>query len=150
MAGHLYSPLGNEIKNSKFKIKNLFPQISLIVSGGHTMLVLMKDPKTYRVLGQTVDDAAGEAFDKVARLLNLPYPGGPEVSKCAAQGNSSAIAFPRPMLRENNFNYKYITDCFQSIDTDSLNLEFNGLNRPLVIRGVNDKSFLYLVMPINK
>lgn len=106
MAGHLYSPFGG-VKDKRYGIKDAFPNISLIVSGGHTMLVLMKDPKTYRVLGQTVDDAAGEAFDKVARLLNLPYPGGPEVSKCAAQGNSSAIAFPRPMLRENNFNFSF-------------------------------------------
>ena len=59
--------------------------IALIVSGGHTMLVLMKNIRDYKVLGQTVDDAAGEAFDKVAKLLGLPYPGGPEVSRLAEQ-----------------------------------------------------------------
>ncbi len=67
----------------------------------------MKDIKHYRVLGQTVDDAAGEAFDKVARLLNLPYPGGPEVSKLAARGNPLAIQLPRPMLKDPNFNFSF-------------------------------------------
>jgi N6-L-threonylcarbamoyladenine synthase len=108
MAGHLYSPFGG--KNQKSKIKNqksLFPMISLIVSGGHTMLVLMKDIKNYKVLGQTLDDAAGEAFDKVAKMLKLPYPGGPVVSRLAEQGNPNAIKFPRPMLDKKNYNFSF-------------------------------------------
>ena len=77
MLGHLYSPFGKQSAVSSKQSAKLFPMISLIVSGGHTMLVLVKNEKNYKVLGQTVDDAAGEAFDKVAKLLGLPYPGGP-------------------------------------------------------------------------
>ncbi len=105
MAGHLYSPLG-KLKDQGLKARDIFPQISLIVSGGHTLLVLMKDEKHYKVLGSTVDDAAGEAFDKVAKLLGLPHPGGPEVSRLAEQGKAS-VAFPRPMLNQKNYNFSF-------------------------------------------
>jgi N6-L-threonylcarbamoyladenine synthase len=74
------------------------PLAVLIVSGGHTMLVVMEGHGRYRVLGQTVDDAAGEAFDKVARFLGLGYPGGPAIDRLAAEGDPAAIPFPRPML----------------------------------------------------
>ncbi len=100
MEGHLYSAFG------KLSDKVQFPVLSIIVSGGHTMLVLMRDYKNYKVIGNTVDDAAGEAFDKVARLLKLPYPGGPEISKLALYGKTD-INFPRPMLSENNFNFSF-------------------------------------------
>ncbi|MDP3956631.1 MAG: hypothetical protein Q8P97_01395, partial [bacterium] len=73
-----------------------YPAIALLVSGGHTELHLVKKLGKYRRLGETLDDAAGEAFDKVAKMLGLPYPGGPEISKWAEKGNPSAIAFPRP------------------------------------------------------
>jgi N6-L-threonylcarbamoyladenine synthase len=76
------------------------PLAVLIVSGGHTLLVVMEDHGKYRVMGQTVDDAAGEAFDKVARFLGLGYPGGPVIDRLAADGDRKAIAFPRPMLGE--------------------------------------------------
>ncbi|MGH9032149.1 MAG: tRNA (adenosine(37)-N6)-threonylcarbamoyltransferase complex transferase subunit TsaD [Acidimicrobiia bacterium] len=74
------------------------PLAVLIVSGGHTLLVIMEGHGRYRVLGQTVDDAAGEAFDKVARFLGLGYPGGPAVDRLAVRGDPAAIPFPRPML----------------------------------------------------
>ena len=74
------------------------PLIALIVSGGHTELVLVRAPGRYRVLGRTRDDAAGEAFDKVAKLLGLGYPGGPAVDRLARRGDPAAIAFPRPLL----------------------------------------------------
>jgi N6-L-threonylcarbamoyladenine synthase len=74
------------------------PLLTLIVSGGHTLLVAMEDHGKYRVLGQTVDDAAGEAFDKVARFLGLGYPGGPLIDRLATEGDPAAIPFPRPML----------------------------------------------------
>jgi N6-L-threonylcarbamoyladenine synthase len=74
------------------------PLAVLIVSGGHTMLVIMEDHGRYRVLGQTVDDAAGEAFDKVARFLGLGYPGGPAIDRLAVEGDPTAVPFPRPML----------------------------------------------------
>ena len=72
----------------------------LIVSGGHTLLVVMEDHGRYRMMGQTVDDAAGEAFDKVARFLGLGYPGGPAIDRLAAEGDPDAVAFPRAMLDE--------------------------------------------------
>jgi N6-L-threonylcarbamoyladenine synthase len=100
MAGHLYSAFG--VKPEKVK----FPVLAIVVSGGHTMLILMKDYQHYKVIGETMDDAAGEAFDKVARLLRLPYPGGPEISKLAKQGKTD-LKFTRPMLRGNNFNFSF-------------------------------------------
>jgi N6-L-threonylcarbamoyladenine synthase len=90
------------------------PLVTLVVSGGHTMLVVMDDHGVYRVLGQTVDDAAGEAFDKVARFLGLGYPGGPAIDRLAVHGDPEAIAFPRPML------------------DDGLDFSFSGLKTAVV------------------
>jgi N6-L-threonylcarbamoyladenine synthase len=78
------------------------PFVTLVVSGGHTLLIAMEAHGRYRVLGQTVDDAAGEAFDKVARFLGLGYPGGPAIDRLALEGDPKAIAFPRPMLDDGN------------------------------------------------
>jgi N6-L-threonylcarbamoyladenine synthase len=78
------------------------PFVTLVVSGGHTLLIAMDDHGKYRVLGRTVDDAAGEAFDKVARFLGLGYPGGPAIDRISSQGDPSAIPFPRPMLDDGN------------------------------------------------
>lgn len=100
MEGHLYSAF------AKHPSKVKFPVLSIIVSGGHTMFVLMKDYKNYKVIGSTVDDAAGEAFDKIARLLKLPYPGGPEISKLAKYGKTD-LKFPRPMLDKQNFQFSF-------------------------------------------
>jgi N6-L-threonylcarbamoyladenine synthase len=101
-----HPPAGGPISN---KIK--FPVLCLVVSGGHTQLVLMKDYLKYEVIGQTLDDAAGEAFDKVARILNIGYPGGPAVSKIAEkydlQDKKYGITFPRPMLNRNNFDFSF-------------------------------------------
>jgi N6-L-threonylcarbamoyladenine synthase len=77
-----------------------FPLVSLLVSGGHTMLIEMQGHGQYRLLGRTIDDAAGEAFDKVARFLGLGYPGGPAIDRQAESGDPSAIAFPRAMLHD--------------------------------------------------
>ena len=77
------------------------PLVVLLVSGGHTMLVLMEDHGRYRLLGSTLDDAAGEAFDKVARYLGLGYPGGPAIDALAARGDGSAFDYPRSMVQEN-------------------------------------------------
>ncbi|MEY2566894.1 MAG: tRNA N6-adenosine threonylcarbamoyltransferase [Actinomycetota bacterium] len=78
------------------------PMVVLLVSGGHTMLVLMEGHGQYRLLGQTIDDAAGEAFDKVARFLGLGYPGGPAIDRLAMEGDPTAFAFPRSMLGEGH------------------------------------------------
>lgn len=84
-----------------------FPALNLIVSGGHTDLVLMTDHSSYRIIGETRDDAIGEAFDKVARLLDLGYPGGPRISALALDGNPQAFSLPRPMLDADNFDFSY-------------------------------------------
>jgi N6-L-threonylcarbamoyladenine synthase len=83
-----------------------FPLVALIVSGGHTELILVTGHLEYRRLGGTLDDAAGEAFDKVARLLGLPYPGGPSIQEEARDGNPSAFSFPRAWL-EDSFNFSF-------------------------------------------
>jgi N6-L-threonylcarbamoyladenine synthase len=77
-----------------------FPLVVMLVSGGHTMLIEMQGHGVYRLLGQTIDDAAGEAFDKVARFLGLGYPGGPAVDRAAVDGNPEAVHFPRAMMQE--------------------------------------------------
>ena len=81
------------------------PLLALIVSGGHTSLVLLGKDGTFSTLGATIDDAAGEAYDKVARFIGLPYPGGPEIDKLAQQGNPAAIRFPRAMANDGSFDF---------------------------------------------
>ena len=121
-------PISKQIQNSKIqkqteipklkakssKIK--FPILCLVVSGGHTQLVLMKKHLDYEIIGETLDDAAGEAFDKVARILGLGYPGGPAIAKAAdiwtsdvqmQKGHPMSIHFPRPMIGSDNFNFSF-------------------------------------------
>jgi N6-L-threonylcarbamoyladenine synthase len=99
MSGHLYSAF---LQNPKLAL----PSINLIVSGGHTYLVMLEKGGKIKIVGQTIDDAAGEAFDKVARMLKLPYPGGPEISKAALKGKRDYI-FPRPMIHAGNFDFSF-------------------------------------------
>ena len=84
-----------------------YPALALVVSGGHTSLVYLKKENDYKILGQTKDDAAGECFDKVAKLLDLPYPGGPRISKLAESGRTDAIPFPRPMLNSGDYDFSF-------------------------------------------
>lgn len=84
-----------------------FPFVALLVSGGHTQLVDVAGIGQYRLLGESLDDAAGEAFDKAAKMLGLPYPGGPELAALAEQGDASAFAFPRPMLNRPGLDFSY-------------------------------------------
>lgn len=81
---------------------DVFPCVGYVVSGGHSHLFHCKSPIDFELLGGTIDDAAGEAFDKIAALLGLPYPGGPAISKAAAKGNPKAYAFPRPLLKDRS------------------------------------------------
>ncbi|MFH1789759.1 MAG: tRNA (adenosine(37)-N6)-threonylcarbamoyltransferase complex transferase subunit TsaD [bacterium] len=95
-------------KNIKQKTNHIeFPALALIASGGHTELILSERRGLYKRLGSTKDDAAGECFDKVAKLIGLEYPGGPEISRLAKKGNPKAINFPRPMLNQNNFDFSF-------------------------------------------
>jgi len=109
IAGHIHSvEISNKNPDNQYQISNIqFPALALVVSGGHTELILMKDHGDYQILGATKDDAAGECFDKVANLLGLPYPGGPQISKLAESGKTDAIHFPRPMLGQNNFDFSF-------------------------------------------
>ncbi|MHB8362461.1 MAG: tRNA (adenosine(37)-N6)-threonylcarbamoyltransferase complex transferase subunit TsaD [Patescibacteria group bacterium] len=84
-----------------------FPHISLLISGGHTQIIKVISQTSMEVIGQTLDDAAGEAFDKVARMFDLPYPGGPHVSRIAESGDEHAIDFPRPMVGSKDFNFSF-------------------------------------------
>lgn len=84
-----------------------FPVLALIVSGGHTELVMMKGHGEFERIGETLDDAAGEAFDKVAKMLGLPYPGGPEIAALAQTGNPNACVFPRAMLHSDDFAFSF-------------------------------------------
>lgn len=100
MEGHLMSvQLEQETPN--------YPFIALLVSGGHTMLVLAERPGRYKILGESVDDAAGEAFDKTAKLLGIPYPGGAALSQLAEKGNSNRFYFPRPMIKQPHLNFSF-------------------------------------------
>ena len=112
MEGHLYSNWLLVRESEKRKAKSVkpnvkFPAVALVVSGGHTILLKMDSLTKWKKLGETRDDAAGEAFDKIARLLGLPYPGGPEIQKLAAKGNPKAINFPRPMLKDKNYEFSF-------------------------------------------
>jgi N6-L-threonylcarbamoyladenine synthase len=103
LEGHLLSPFFDvEKKSGDNDIK---PNVSLIVSGGHTMLVVVRGLTNYKLIGRTVDDAAGEAFDKVAKMLRLGYPGGPEIEKHALGGDPKRFDFPRSMLASENFSF---------------------------------------------
>ncbi len=93
MEGHMLAPLLSATPPE-------FPFVALLVSGGHTQLMAAYDIGKYELLGESIDDAAGEAFDKVAKMMGLPYPGGPNIAKLALQGNPQAFEFPRPMLHQ--------------------------------------------------
>jgi N6-L-threonylcarbamoyladenine synthase len=97
LEGHLLSPF--------FGASEVQPNVGLVVSGGHTMSVLVRAVGDYQVIGRTVDDAAGEAFDKVAKLLGLGYPGGPEIEQRAKAGDSSRFKFPRSMPESSDFSF---------------------------------------------
>jgi N6-L-threonylcarbamoyladenine synthase len=130
IAGHIYANFIREVKSpaegearqgrQKSKVKSSeikFPILALIVSGGHTQLILMKKHMDFKIVGETLDDAAGEAFDKVAKILNLDYPGGPAIAACAAKFQDSPpktdqplaekFSLPRPMLNSANLNFSF-------------------------------------------
>ena len=99
LEGHLLSPMLTEQID--------YPFIALLVSGGHTSIVHVENYRSYRVLGSTLDDSVGECFDKVAKLMGLPYPGGPEIEKLARDGKEDAYQFPRPMLHVKSLDLSF-------------------------------------------
>lgn len=111
MEGHILSVFPKKEEETFTMPELSFPVLALLVSGGHTEIVLMKSIGSYTRIGQTRDDAVGEAFDKVARMLNLPYPGGPQISKYAAlhrgKNEHSDISLPRPMLHSGDYDFSF-------------------------------------------
>ena len=113
LIGHIYANWLAPISvNPKYKIQNTFPAVCLVVSGGHTKLILMKGLENFREIGSTRDDAAGEAFDKVAKLLNLGYPGGPAIAQHAEsilnlKSKILNLHLPRPMIDSNDFDFSF-------------------------------------------
>ncbi len=114
MEGHIYASWlggGEKVKDQRSEIRESrdpeFPLLCLIVSGGHTELVLMKNHGEYERLGETLDDAAGEAFDKTAKMLGLSYPGGPAIQELAKKGDAKAFDFPRGLLNRPDLNFSF-------------------------------------------
>ena len=100
LEGHLLSPfLSNDPPE--------FPFVALLVSGGHTQLMRVDRVGSYELLGESIDDAAGEAFDKSAKLMGLPYPGGPHLAKLALQGDGAAFKLPRPLMHSGNLDFSF-------------------------------------------
>jgi N6-L-threonylcarbamoyladenine synthase len=124
--GHIYS---NFIEHGD---KLTFPHICLTVSGGHTLLLLVHAINEYELIGRTLDDAAGEVFDKVAKFLGLGFPGGPIIDRLATKGNPEAFAFPRPMLNNGNYDFS-----FSGLKTGVIK-EIEKLQRAGVEMPVND------------
>ncbi len=141
MEGHIVSSLLEtklKVKSEKLKVFEM-PALALLVSGGHTQLVLMKQWLKYEIIGETRDDAVGEAFDKVAKMLGLGYPGGAKIEELALKGNPQAFNFPRPMKKSADYDFS-----FSGLKTavkntiDSLELKFKALPsvRPENIRNI--------------
>jgi N6-L-threonylcarbamoyladenine synthase len=114
MEGHIMASLiaDSQTSNDFQRLKDIsYPAIALLISGGHTEIVKIQEPGQYAILGSTVDDAVGEAFDKVARMMNLPYPGGPEISKLAELARKenipNAIKLPRPMIYSKDLKFSF-------------------------------------------
>lgn len=100
MEGHMLSPFIT-------RPAGLVPHLALVVSGGHSLLVNVRSADDYELMGRSLDDAAGEAFDKVAKMLDLPYPGGPEIDQLAAKGDPKRFDIPRPMIHEAHLNFSF-------------------------------------------
>lgn len=121
LEGHIYSAFMMQADS-----KPRFPAIALVVSGGHTLLIKMDKIGSYTVLGQTLDDAVGEAFDKIAKIMDLPYPGGPVIDRLSKEGNPGAYSFPRALINE----------------PDRLEFSFSGLKTSVLyeVKGKNMKA----------
>lgn len=137
MEGHLLSGLLLNSKGtgliSNEKLENIFPALGLLISGKHTEIIYVEELGKYKKLGQTLDDAVGEAFDKVGRMLNFGYPGGPVVSEFAKKGTSGIIEFPIPMKNSKDLNFSY-----SGLKTSAL-----YKTKELREKGIPDKEWVY-------
>ena len=100
---HLEAHILSSFYNNEIK----FPHLSLLITGGHTQIYLLNNYNNIKLIGETIDDAIGEAFDKVAKILGLSYPGGPEIEKKALEGNENSFNLPQPLINEDNFNFSF-------------------------------------------
>ncbi len=123
--------LSHFIKDDEDKVLPEFPFLCLLVSGGHTQIIRMDDYFSMEIIGQTIDDAAGEAFDKSAKIMSLPYPGGPLIDKFAKEGNADAFTFPEPNIQGLNFSFSGLKTSFLYFLRDNLkqNPDFIELNK---------------------
>ncbi len=129
LEGHLYANKLDPVSGAKFAP----PCVVSLVSGGNTMLVHMKDWQEYEVLGETIDDAVGEAFDKVAKVLGLGYPGGPQISRLAEEGDPQAIDFPRALMHSHDYRFSLsglktaVITYIQALDPDELSSQIHDI-----------------------
>jgi N6-L-threonylcarbamoyladenine synthase len=129
--GHIYSALCAQKTSTIYKLPSTtsFPALALVVSGGHTLLIKISGHLQYEIIGSTRDDAAGEVFDKVARMLDLSYPGGPAISELAKEGNPNQYKFSRPMLNSNDSDFSFSglkTEILYKLrDLDEKNISYN-------------------------
>ncbi|MGH1467750.1 MAG: tRNA (adenosine(37)-N6)-threonylcarbamoyltransferase complex transferase subunit TsaD [Bdellovibrionales bacterium] len=143
LEGHMQSPWlvdqGEEVR------EDVYPQMSLIVSGGHTQLVYIEKFGSYKILGRTKDDAVGEAIDKFSNVIGLGFPGGPKVDKAAQSGKSDAYAFPRPMIREQSYDFSFSGLKAAGVRLVEKMLEDKSLSK----EQVNDLSASYLTSAVD-
>ncbi|MEY4481151.1 MAG: O-sialoglycoprotein endopeptidase protein [Pseudomonadota bacterium] len=142
LEGHLLSPLLASNANIQF------PFVALLVSGGHTQLMEVTGVGEYAILGETLDDAAGEAFDKTAKLLGLSYPGGPAVSALAKLGTSGTYQFPRPMKHSGDLDFSFAglkTSVLTQVKKNTQNGPLNSIDKAQIARGFVDAIIEVLV-----
>ncbi len=128
MQGHV---LSHFIKDEPNAVHPSFPFLCLLVSGGHTQIVLVRSPVEMEVVGQTIDDAAGEAFDKCAKVLGLPYPGGPQIDRLASTGSPKFIEFAKPKIPNLDFSFSGLKTSFLYTLRDRLNENSDFINEHL-------------------
>lgn len=153
LVAHLYSPLLKNKSGWQKIIFPVFPALGLVISGGHTILVIMKNIFEWQILGQTKDDAIGEAFDKTARLLDLPYPGGPEIEKLAKNGNPDKFNLPRPMIYQKNYDFSYAglkTAVLYLVQELKENKKFNETIKKDISASFQKSAFEVLIFKINR
>jgi len=121
--------LAHFIRDDDSKAVPSFPFLCLTVSGGHTQIVKVDDPHTFSILGQTIDDAAGEAFDKAAKILGLPYPGGPIIDNLAKEGDPEGFNFPKPRIGNYDYSFSGLKTSFLYLVRDALKQDANFIEK---------------------
>ncbi len=149
LKAHILSHFIKVDSNSK---QPAFPFLCLTVSGGHTQIVKVESPSNMTIIGSTIDDAAGEAFDKSAKIMGLPYPGGPEIDKLAIEGNPKAFSFPEPKIQGLNFSFSGLKTAFLYFLRDKLktNDQFIELNKADLAASIQDTIIRILLSKLKR